>query len=104
MGFWSFMKQVFSVGSRDEAELQQYREKHGINVDEKGTTEREIKNKPGMENYDPWEDIRNIRMNFFFGSWATRKFRPIGEDKLKKQLEELEKKRQEEAAKKQEEG
>jgi hypothetical protein len=103
MGFWSFVKQVFGVGNREDIELRQFREKHGINVNEKETGEQEIKNKPGAENYDPWEDIRNIRMNFFFGSWATRKFRPIGEDKLKKQLEELEKKRQEEATRKQEE-
>jgi hypothetical protein len=104
MGFWSFVKQVFSVDSRDDAELRQYREKHGIDTEEKSHKEREIKNRPGTEAYDPWEDIRNIRMNFFFGSWATRKFRPIGEDKLKKQLEELEKKREEEALRKQEEG
>ena len=101
MGFWSFMKKVFSSSGRDEAELWRYREKHGINPDEKEPEKREVNNEPGMETYDPWEDIRNMRMNFFLGSWATRKFRPIGEEKLKKQLEELEKKRQEEALKKQ---
>jgi hypothetical protein len=100
MGFWSFMRKVFSVSGRDDAELRQYREKHGINVDENEPEKGEVENKPGKETYDPWEDIRNVRMNFFFGSWATRKFRPIGEEKLKKQLEELEKKRQEEAEKK----
>jgi hypothetical protein len=99
MGFWSFMKKIFSVSSRDEAELEEYRVKHGIDVgDIKSDTE--IKNEPGREGYDVWEDLRNIRMNFFFGSWITRKFRPIGEDKLKKQLDELEKKRQEEAERK----
>jgi hypothetical protein len=49
------------------------------------------------EEYDPWDEIRNMRMTFWFGSWVTRKFRPIGEDKLKAKLAELEKKRQEEA-------
>jgi hypothetical protein len=102
MGFWSFMKKVFSVSGRDDVELRQYREKHGINVDETEPEKREITNEPGTETYDPWEEIRNLRMNFFLGSWATRKFRPIGEEKLNKQLEDLEKKRQEEALKKQE--
>jgi hypothetical protein len=104
MGFWSFMKKIFSVSSRDDAELQRYREKHGIKVDDTVAVTGEVKNEPGTETYDPWEEIRNIRMNFFFGSWATRKFRPIGEDKLKQQLEELEKKRQEEAEGKKGEG
>ncbi len=102
MGFGSFMKKVFSVSSRDEAELQKYRDKHGIIVDEKTIAEGEVKNEsPEIETYDAWEEIKNIRMNFFFGSWVTRKFHPIGEDKLKKELEELEKKRQEEAEEKQ---
>jgi hypothetical protein len=49
------------------------------------------------ERYDAWEEIDNFRMNFFFGSWATKKFKGgiIGEDKVKKELEELEKKRAE---------
>jgi hypothetical protein len=101
MGFGSFMKKIFSVSSRDEEELQKYREKHGINVDENVPDEDELEDrKQKMKEYDPWEDIRNMRMNFFFGSWVTRKFRPIGEDKLKKELEELEKKRQEEEERK----
>jgi hypothetical protein len=96
MGFWSFMKKIFSASSHDEAELEEYRVKHGIDVgDIKSDTE--TKSQPGREDYDVWEDLRNMRMNFFFGSWVTRKFRPIGEDKLKKQLDDLEKKRREEA-------
>jgi hypothetical protein len=100
MGFRSFMKKIFSLSGQDEAELERLRAKHGINVDAKDTTTREIKNKPGTEEYDPWEDIRNIRTNFYLGSWVSRKFRPIGEDKVKKQLEELEKKRQAEEERK----
>ena len=47
------------------------------------------------ERFDAWEEIDNFKMNFFLGSWATRKFksRIIGEDKVKKELEELERKR-----------
>ena len=47
------------------------------------------------ERYDAWEEIDNFKMNFFLGSWATRKFKGgvIGEDKVKKELEELERKR-----------
>jgi hypothetical protein len=100
MGFWLNIKRIFSLSGQDEAELDRLRAKHGINVNEKDTTGREIKNKPGTEEYDPWEDIRNIRTNFYLGGWVTRKFRPIGEEKVKKQLEELEKKRQEEAERK----
>jgi len=100
MGFWSFMKKVFSPSGQDEAELQKLREKHGITADEKDTKTGEKKNKPGAEDYDVWEDLRNMRMNFYLGSWVSRKFRPIGEDKVKKQLADLEKKREEEEERK----
>lgn len=98
MGLGSFLKKIFGADSFDEAELREYREKHGIDVSEDEPDGVEIKSEmQEMENYDVWEDIRNVRMNFFFGSWVTRKFRPIGEDKLKKDLEELERKRREKA-------
>ena len=54
--------------------------------------------------WDAWDEVRNMRMNFWLGTWASRKFRPIGEDKLKAKLAELEKKRQEEEAAKKERG
>ncbi len=107
MSFWSALKKIFSLSGQDDAELKRLREKHGINVDaEDTTTSHEIKNKPGMEDYDPWEEVRNIRTYFWFGSWATRKwkFRPIGEEKVKKQLEALAKKREEEEKRKRGEG
>jgi len=99
MGFMSFLKKIFVGGDEDDAELQAARARHGIKVDEKdGKEEREP--------YDTWEEIRDLRANFFFGSWATRKFkhRVIGEDKVKKQLADLEKKREEEAKQKEEVG
>jgi hypothetical protein len=98
MGFLSSLKKVFSLTTpEEEAELAKLRAKHGIVTDEKEAVgqPQHKKNRPGAADYDVWDDIRNIRTNFFLGSWVTRKFRPIGEEKLKKQLEELEKKRQE---------
>lgn len=97
MSLWSTLQKIFSPGGQDEAELDKLRVKHGIVVDEKLSAD---KDKEKAEAYDAWEDLRNIRINFFLGSWASRKFRPIGEEKVKKQLEELEKKRQEEAERK----
>ena len=96
MSFWSFMKKVFSLSGQDEAELQQLRAKHGIVVDDKLSMDKDKEAKAKADEYDVWEEIRNMRTNFYLGSWATKKFRPIGEEKVKKQLAELEKKREEE--------
>jgi hypothetical protein len=104
MSFWSALKKIFSLSGDDEAELKELREKHGIDVKTKEDILREHKNEPGTPDYDPWEEIRNIRTYFFFGRWATRKFRPIGEDKLKRDLERLAKKREEEEKRKRGEG
>jgi hypothetical protein len=62
-------------------------------VEEEDTKEQEF-----VKSYDAWEEIDNIRMNFFLGGWATKKFKGgiIGEDKVRRELEELEKKRAEE--------
>jgi len=98
MGFWASFKRIFSSGGEDEAELQQLRAKHGIDTAPKKEIMKEIKNEPGSKEYDVWEDLNNYRSVFWMGSWATKKFkfRPIGEEKVKKQLEALEKKREEE--------
>jgi hypothetical protein len=105
MSFWSALRKIFSL-SGEEAELKALREKHGIDTENKDAILREIKNEPGSEEYDPWEEIRNMRANFFFGSWMTKKFkfRPIGEEKLKRDLERLAKKREEEEKRKRGEG
>jgi len=104
MSFWSALKKIFSLSGEDEAELQRLREKHGIDAESKSKDEvlREIKNEPGTREYDPWEEIRNVRTNFYFGSWLTKKyrFRPVGEEKLKRDLERLAKKREEEEKRK----
>ena len=103
MGFFSFIKSIFTGEDGDDETLNAARARHGIHVDEKAKKEMD---RPTTEaerladNYDTWEELKNYRMTFFFGSWITRKFRPIGEDKVKKELEKLEKKRRLEAERK----
>ena len=106
MGFWSSIKKIFSVKGEDEAELERLREKHGIKTAPREAILKEIKNEPSSKDYDVWEDLRNYRSTFFLGSWATRKFkfRPVGEEKFKRDLERLEKKREEEERRKRGEG
>ena len=96
MGFLSFMKKVIGGESEDDAELNAARARHGIDLNEADEKGPKTKQESFAENYDVWEEIKNIRSNFFIGNWATKKFRIVGEDKVKKQLEELEKKREEE--------
>jgi hypothetical protein len=105
MSFLSFIKKVFAGESADDAALDAARARHGIKIDaktkaeaNKATTEAER----FAENYDAWEELRHWRSDFFLGRWVTRKFHPIGEEKVKKQLEDLEKKRQAEAERKKE--
>jgi len=107
MGFGAFLKRVFSLsgGGEDDAELRAARARHGIAVGEKDekVDKKDEKKYIEPEPYDPWEEIRNLRTNFWFGSWVTRKFRVIGEDKVKKELADLEKKREEERKSEEEE-
>jgi hypothetical protein len=101
MGFFSFWKKVFSGESdKEEAELDAARARHGIKVDKAEMNKPRTETERFAENYDPWEEVRNYRLNFFIGNWAARKFRIVGEEKLKKKLAELEKKREEEERKK----
>ena len=97
MGFFDFIKKIFSGADDDDAELRAARARHGITVDERPDKEEE---EAEREAYDPWEEVRNARTNFLMGSWASRKFRIVGEEKVKEQLEALEKKREEEEGKK----
>ncbi len=103
MGFFSFFKNIFTAENTDDEVLDAARARHGVHID--GEAKKEM-DKPTTEaerfadNYDAWDELKNYRMTFLFGSWITRKFRPIGEDKVKKQLEDLEKKRRLEAERK----
>jgi hypothetical protein len=100
MGFLSFLKKVFGGEDEDEAELDAARARHGITVDKKEMDKVRTEAERFAENYDVWEDLDNYRMNFFVGNWVAKKFRPIGEAKVRKELAELEKKRQEEEERK----
>lgn len=89
MGFFDFFKKLFSDDEED-AELRAARERHGIKVEDgKGK-----KAAPEHEPFDPWEEIKEMRSSMWVGRWATRKFRIVGEEKVKKELEELAKKRE----------
>jgi len=100
MGFFSFIKNVFGGEDEDEMELDAARARHGIMVDKKEMNKKQTEEERFAENYDVWEDLKNYRSNFFMGSWVNKKFHPVGEEKVKKQLEELEKKRQAEEKRK----
>jgi len=96
MGFLSFLRKIFGGEDKDEVELDAARARHGIVVDKKEIDRTKTQSEHFGEEYDPWEELKNYRMNFFFGGWMTKKFRPINDDKVRKQLDELDKKRQEE--------
>jgi hypothetical protein len=102
MGFFSFVKKIFTAEDADEKELDAARARHGIQLDARDKAEMN-KYTPEEERfgseYDAWEDLKNMRSSFFIGSWASRKFRVVGQDKVKKDLEELAKKREEQATK-----
>lgn len=96
MGFFKKL-----LGMEDEEvsdEIRQARARHGIQVDE---TENLRSKKDSADDergeYDAWEDLRNLRTNFFFGSWATRRYRRMThhDDKLKQELEKVAREREE---------
>jgi cell division septum initiation protein DivIVA len=103
MGFFSFLKKIFAGENVDEEELDSARKRHGVVVTAK---EKAVANKATTEaerfasEYNVWEEIDRFRTTFLIGGWAAKKFRPIGEEKVKRDLERLEKKRQEEERKK----
>ena len=103
MGFFSFLKKMFGGDEKDEAELDAARARHGIVLsakDKKEMNEATSEEEHTAQEYDVWEDLKNMRSSFFIGSWAAKKFHVVGQDRVKKDLEELQKKRDEEAKKK----
>ena len=103
MGFW---QTLFGKGKQPVSdEVKQARARLGIEIDEeeeKEELQRELdkKRKSGWEldaeKYDPWEELRNVRTNFWIGGWAAKRlhWRPAN-DKLREELEELDRKREE---------
>ena len=99
MGFLSFLRKIFG-NEAEEAELDAARARHGITVDKIEANKPTTEQQKFADDYDVWEELRNMRASFFIGGWASKKFRVFGEEKVKKQLADLEKKRQEEEGKK----
>ena len=93
MGFLSSIREFFAPQKTDDEELARLRSKHGIKIEDPGTIKKK-EAKEMAEAYDPWEEVRHVRSNFFMGSWVSHKIGIIGEDKVKKQLADLEKKRE----------
>ena len=100
MGFLSFLKNIFAGEEKDEAELDAARARHGITVDKKEMGKTRTEAERFAEEYDVWEELKYMRMNFFLGGWATKKFRIIGGEQGRKDLEKLDKKRKEEEERK----
>jgi hypothetical protein len=102
MGFFSFLKKMFSGEDADEAELNTHRRRHGVITEEEEQValKKNAEIQRFAEEYDAWEEIDQYRWTFFFGRWAAKKFHPVGEDKVKRELERLEKKRLNEETKK----
>ena len=99
MGFFQTIghgfKKAYDWVFQDEEKLRKVKSSNytaapAVEVKEPDDEEEEVDHQ-----YDAWEEIDNLRMNMFLGSWATKKFKGgvIGEDKVKKDLERLEKKR-----------
>jgi hypothetical protein len=102
MGFFLAIKRIFTGEDPEEKMLDDARARHGIIVDKTQMDKTVDEATRFGEEYDPWEDIRHFRSTFFVGGWASGKIfktHVVGEDKVKKQLEELQKKRDEEAKK-----
>jgi hypothetical protein len=100
MGFTDFFKKIFNGDEAVDEELRAARERHGIAGDDSENKDDKL----AREEYDPWDEVRNARTQFYIGSWATKKHRIIGEDKLKADLEALEKKKQQKEAEEKKQG
>ena len=114
MGFWS---RLFGKGKEPISdEVKQARARLGITIDkeeEKEERKRELagERKTGWEfdsdEYDPWDELKNVRMNFWIGGWAAKRLQEhsgidyvlCNTDKLREELEEVQRKREEKEAK-----
>jgi hypothetical protein len=107
MGFLSFLKKIFAGEDADEIELSAARRRHGVITEEE---EKAVALKQNTEmqrfakEYDVWEEIDQWKWSFFVGGWVAKKIHPIGEDKVKRDLERAEKKRLQAEEKKKREG
>jgi hypothetical protein len=107
MGFFSFLKKIFAGEDTDEMELNAARRRHGVITEEEEKAAAQKQNTEVQrfaKEYDVWEEIDQWKWSFFVGGWVAKKIHPIGEDKVKRDLERLERKRLKEEEKKKREG
>jgi hypothetical protein len=102
MGFWNTM---FGKNKKPVSdEIKAARERLGIQIDEDQEKEeqrrepdRPKKRNPDFDvkDYDPWEDLKDVRTSFWIGGWAAKRlhWRP-NTDKLRDELEEVARKRE----------
>jgi hypothetical protein len=102
MGFLSFLKKVFTGEDIEETQLNAARRRHGVitKEEEEAALNENLEAQRFAKEYDVWEDIDRYRWSFFVGGWVAKKIHPIGEEKLKRDLEAIEKKRREAEEKK----
>ncbi len=102
MGFWD---KIFRTGKQPISdEVKQARERYGITIDEEEAKEElnrelEKQRKTGWEleekDYDPWDELGNIRTSFWIGGWAAKRLHwHPSDDKLRAELEEVARKRE----------
>lgn len=94
MGWLSAIKKIFSA---DDVELREARARHADSeVDAEAKYLYEEQQKRFSEKYDVWEELDGFRTNFFFGRFLGRKISMPRSEKLKQDLEAVEKKKAEE--------
>jgi hypothetical protein len=98
MGWISAIKKIFSA---DDAELREARARHrGSEADPEAEYLYEEQPKRFSEKFDVWEELDGFRTNFFFGRFLGRKISMPRSEKLRQELEALEKKRADERQRK----
>jgi hypothetical protein len=100
MGIGTFFKKLFGNEDTDEKELEAARARHGIVLSAKDKVDmnQATSDEERMaDEYDVWDDLKQMRSSFFIGGWAAKKFHVVGDNKVKKELEALQKKREEKA-------
>jgi hypothetical protein len=94
-----FFKKLLGMEEEEiSEEIREARARHGIHVDETEDLKPKSNSRDdGRGEYDAWDELRNLRTNFFFGSWATRRYRRLThhDDKLKQELEKVAREREE---------
>ncbi len=98
MGWISAIKKILSA---DDAELREARARHtGSEADPEAEYLYKEQQKSSSEKFNVWEELDGFRTNFFFGRFLGRKISMPRSEKLRQELEALEKKKAEERQRK----